>query len=183
MALTRINNQALTNVTSAGLPSGTMLQVKQGLGTTFTTVQQDGYVDLMSVNITPSSSSSKILINVVVAYGSTTNGYAAGRVLRVVGATDTALRVGDSYFTENRFDEASFALQGNSSNDTYKVWNTAFNYLDSPATTSQITYKVQGRADASYSSRAMYFNRSETNPGDGYNPPPWSTITVTEIAG
>jgi len=164
--------------------AGHVVQVKQVTGSSFVTNNSaSAYTDLMTLNITPSSSSNKIMCYIVVAYGGTTNSYAAGRLLRTVGGTSTALRLGNSHFTESRFTDASFGLQTNANaNDTYKVWNTAFNYLDSPSTTSQITYTVGAKADGSYSSRTFFFNRSETNPSDGYNPPPWSTMTLMEIA-
>ena len=164
--------------------AGHVVQVKQVTGSSFVTNNSaSAYTDLMTLNITPSSNNNKIMCHIVVAYGGSDNSYAAGRLLRTVGGTATALRVGNSYSTENRFTDASFGLQMNAAaNDTYKIKNTAFNYLDSPSTTSQITYTVSAKADAGYGSRTFFFNRSESNPGDGYNSPPWSTMTLMEIA-
>jgi len=64
MALTKLNNQSLSAVTSAGLPSGTVLQVQSSvqtgssIGQTGTTFTASGH----TVTITPASSSNKILI-------------------------------------------------------------------------------------------------------------------------
>ena len=164
--------------------AGHVVQVKQVTGSSFVTNNSaSAYTDLMTLNITPSSNSNKIMCYVVVAYGGSDNSYAAGRLLRTVGGTSTALRVGNANTTETRFADASFGLQMNASaNDTYKVKNTAFNYLDSPSTTSEITYTVGAKADAGYSSRTFFFNRSESHAGDGYTPPPWSSMTLMEIA-
>ena len=163
---------------------GHVVQVKQVTGSSFATNNSaSAYTDLMTLNIIPSSSSNKIMCYVVVAYGGSTNSYHAGRLLRTVSGTSTALRLGNAHFTESRFTDASFGLQMNGlANDQYKVWNTTFNYLDSPSTTSQITYTVGAKADGSYSSRTFFFNRSESNPSDGYNPPPWSSMTLMEIS-
>ena len=141
------------------------------------------WTNLMNINITPVSTSSKIQVSVIVCYGGTDNSYAAGRLLRTIGSSGTVLRNGNAHFTETRFSDASFGMQMNASaNDQYKIWNTTYNYLDSPNTTSQITYAVEMLCDASYGSRIVYYNRSHLNPSDGYNPPPWSSITLQEIA-
>ena len=163
---------------------GHVIQTLQVKGTGFSaTNAASAWTNLMTLNITPVSTSSKIQVSIVVCYGGTDNSYAAGRLLRTVGGSGTVLRNGNAYFTETRFTDASFGMQTNSSaNDQYKVWNTAYNYLDSPNTTSQITYAVEMLCDASYASRIVFFNRSHLNPGDGYSPPPWSSITAQEIA-
>ena len=63
MALTKLNNQSLSAVTSAGLPTGTVLQVLSTVKTdTFDTNSTMEDVTGLSVTITPSSSSNKILI-------------------------------------------------------------------------------------------------------------------------
>ena len=63
MALIKLNNQSLSNVTSAGLPSGTVLQVvyAKSTSTTFTSTSSS-YADVVTATITPSSSSSKVLV-------------------------------------------------------------------------------------------------------------------------
>ena len=64
MALIKLNNQSLANITSAGLPSGTVLQVQSSvqtgssIGQTGTTFTASGH----TVTITPASSANKILI-------------------------------------------------------------------------------------------------------------------------
>jgi hypothetical protein len=58
-------------------------------------------------------------------------------------------------------------------------WTTPMQFLDSPATTSAITYKVQGTCNGS--GRTIYVNRSATN-GDNINSyVAVSTITVMEV--
>ena len=70
MGLTRINNQALTDVTSAGLPTldsdklpaGSVLQVVNASSTTAVTVNSTTYTSIISATITPTSSSSKFFL-------------------------------------------------------------------------------------------------------------------------
>ena len=66
-------------------------------------------------------------------------------------------------------------------NDQYKIWQTTFMHLDTPASSAAVTYTFAIKADAN--SRNAYINRSNTNPTDGYNPRPVTTVTLMEIAG
>jgi len=77
MALIRLNNQSLTNVTSAGLPSGTVLQVVQADLDTFYSNNSNIPLDdtkpqiteggeILTCSITPTSATSKLLIDVVI---------------------------------------------------------------------------------------------------------------------
>ncbi len=61
-------------------------------------------------------------------------------------------------------------------NDTFKMWNTTFNYLDSPATTSQITYDVRAKA-----SPEIRINNNNNPDNISGRPCSVSTITLMEI--
>jgi len=130
MALTKLNNQSLSAVTSAGIPirSGSVLQVQQATGTT--TAQPSShntFVDCTAaVTITPSSSSSKILL-IHTAGGLMSNvGNASIRLLR----DSTVVVTSDRYAYKD-------------SNADYSPMNWTNQYLDSPSTTSAVTYKWQ----------------------------------------
>lgn len=136
MALTKLNNQSLSAVTSAGLPtlasanmpSGTVLQVKQATGTTVAQPSVDNtFVDCTAaVTITPSSSNSKILLM-----------HTAGGILANVGnASIRLLRDSTIVMTSIRHGYKD-------SNSNYSAMNWANQYLDSPSTTSAVTYKWQ----------------------------------------
>ena len=73
MALTRVNNQALSNITSAGLPSGSVLQAKTATKTDTQSTTSNSFTDItgLSVSITPSSTNSKILVLCTVCMSST----------------------------------------------------------------------------------------------------------------
>ena len=139
------------------------------------------YVEYLSLAITPKLATSKILVKTVTSFGGAANSYASGKCDRTIsGGATTTLKNGTHHHTENRFDDASFSLQCNNNNDTYKVWVNSFDFLDSPSTTSACTYKLHILTDAS--SRQSTVNRSVTNPSDGYNTPGNTTMTLMEIA-
>ena len=145
------NGQTLVadSSTSTGLkwatPSGggKVLQVVQDtLVTTFTT-SSASYVDTgLTVSITPSSATSKIMILVSApnSYssntGSVTHNYSVARVLR-----DATQLMTQAFGTYN------YAASSNPS-----IWiPVTMMTLDSPATTSAITYKVQAKVGSSAS--------------------------------
>lgn len=169
MALIKLNNQSLSAVTSAGLPSGTVLQVQSATQTSTTTMTTSTYADVsgMSVSITPSSTSSKILV-LVNMHVNPANG--VGVLWKLVrDATDIAVN------------NASFTSTGGHYSDTggsaSNVWSgNSVSHLDSPSTTSATTYKVQARAT---SSATFGINRRTTSGDFGGV----SSITVMEIAG
>lgn len=169
MALTRINNQALTNVTSAGLPSGSVLQVVEGKyeGTagTDTTLTDGTWTDLsLSASITPTSTSSKILVQVNLVYYVTSAAGFGARLLR--GST--------SIYDPSPSGATGPYIVYSNTNPKYGTCN--FSYMDSPSTTSSTTYKVQGN---SYNTNDAYVPNNGTA---GYNGASMSIILM-EIAG
>lgn len=175
MGLTRINNQALPTLDSGKFPSGTVLQVKQTLKTNTTSFATNGtFADItgLSVSITPTSTSSKILVNVDISVGQTNQSYAKGRLMR----GSTAIGVGDAATGE----ESTFSLNTSRYSGSYERNhdNASVMYLDSPSTTSSTTYKVQANT---YGNRAIYINYNDGDANVRANT--ISTITVMEIAG
>ena len=142
MAIITLNNNSLSSVTS--LPAGVggkVLQVVQGteLGSE-TTISSTSFADTgISASITPSSTSSKILISVTFHVSARDSDgtlcYVETQLLRNSSSIYKAGR-GQGY-------DQYYEIGGASSVD---IWSMAyFDYLDSPSTTSSITYKVQGR--------------------------------------
>lgn len=151
------------------LPAGVGGKVLQVVSTTKTdtfSTSSTSYTDLtgLSVSITPTSSSSKILILYSVVGKQTTT--PSMRLVR----NSTAICVADASGGLNQSTAGTF--QGGP--DQNQVTTVSGNYLDSPATTSSTTYKVQVITD----SGTVYYNRS---PND-FNARYTSTITVMEIA-
>ena len=129
---------------TAAAGGGKVLQVVQGTLTTDFTTTSGSYVDTgLSVSITPSSATSKIMaysagLGIAEGTGSLTSMLADFILVR----TSTQLqRLGIGY---NNFASASNSDQ---------FGNVNFSYLDSPSTTSATTYKIQAKASASTNAR------------------------------
>ena len=97
----------------------------------------------------------------------------------LVKRNGTIVVQGDTYGSRPRTSFAGGPYAGGT-NEAYSMSQVAFNYLDSPATTSSCTYTVEA---ANYTTYAIYVNRSHNfqNSAD-YDGVPVSTITVFEIA-
>ena len=163
MALIKLNNQSLSNITSAGLPSGTVLQVVQSTKTDVFSSTSTSSVDIgLSLSITPVSTSSKVLL-ICSVFASTTNSCS----LFLLRGSTVIINGSQSGYTRN----PTFAhMNSNSANGE----NVAYNYLDSPSTTSATTYKVQANTDFG----TFYINkRSDTFIN------PTSSLIAMEIAG
>ena len=136
MALTRINNNSLSNVTSAGLPSGSVIQVVQGTSlTSSTALHNNTFTSVMSVTITPTSSDSKFLLMFSGLVDSVGDSFFDARYTKTVGGTTTTVFA----------DWAVNAQNFGSSN--HHGGGYAMNYLDSPSTSSQITYDLEAKDD------------------------------------
>jgi hypothetical protein len=180
-SLTSLN---ATNISSgtlakARLPTGGVLQVLQGFKTdTFSTTStslQD--VSGLSVAITPTSSSSKFLIMVNLTY---LNTLFVGPVALLRNGT----QIGLADAAGSR--PIAFLYYSNSTNgSTDGQWvRESMDYLDSPATASAITYKIQASARADGQGGTMYINRSLADRNTvSYDARGVSSIVVMEIAG
>ena len=124
----------------AGVPTGGgggIIQTVQGVKTDTTSTTSTSYVDTgLSATITPSSSSSKILVKYHLGMSFRNQVFSGGCSL-VRGSTH--IFQGDSgagYQATNW--GWSLDSYGN-----YSMWNMSHEFLDSPATTSATTYKIQ----------------------------------------
>lgn len=148
--------------------TGSVLQVVSTAKTDSFSAASTSYTDItgLSATITPSSSSSKILIS------ANTNGSIVAYIQLL--RDSTAIFIGDTAGSRVRATQAIYAAAPNIPTAA------SFIYLDSPSTTSAITYKLQGRAE----SGTFYINRgsTDTDAGTSY-PRTASSITVMEIAG
>ena len=158
---------------------GHILQIVQGTKTdTFTSNSQTTFVDIgLSVAITPSSASSKVLIAYRVCTSMVAGGYSCALIL-VRGSTNIA--VGDAEGSRTRV--TSFAQSSSASAAGYNVFYQTTDFLDSPNTTSATTYKVTARGWNSQAGN-FYINRSEADSDSANFVRGISTITAMEIAG
>jgi hypothetical protein len=141
----------------------------------FTSSTTSTFADIsgLSVNITPTATSSKILImfllNIAVGGGS--------KHMRLV-RDSTAISIGDAG-SSNQI-QSTISSRPTSSNYDLDISPLAGNFLDSPSTTSQVTYKIQATLGATYNN-TIYINRSVSNSNNDFHPRPVSTITVMEV--
>ena len=121
---------AVTGLSKASLPTGSVLQVVNAVYSTETGYSSSTFIDTgLTATITPTSSTSKILVLVSQnGCGKQTNDTAI-RLKLLRGATDIL------YFSD-------IAGRTNTTAANY-VGSISASYLDSPATTSATTYKTQ----------------------------------------
>lgn len=134
------------------------------------------YTDVtgLSVTITPKSSTSKILVTVSIS--GCCNDAINSRAFYQIVRGSTAIGVGD--VASNR-STATGVFTTYSLGTNALILTSAVAYLDSPATTSATTYKIQAKTPPG---GTFYVNRTE-NDGDTANAPRViSTITVQEIS-
>jgi hypothetical protein len=173
MAITKLIADSL----GAGV-GGKVLQVVTTNKTDTFASTSSSQVDVtgLSVNITPSSTSSKIFVIVSLAVSNNNSvNSTRGRIVRVISAVETPLDNGD---TAGSRDTASFDIYQSNGNHQEKV---SLSYLDSPSTLSQCTYKIKLNNDGS--SGDFYVNRAHTDGSGSFSQVRTSsTITVMEIA-
>ena len=152
-----------------GLPSGSAGGIIQvvfsplATGSTVT-VNSSSFVDVMSASITPTRSDSKILVQVTSSpktNGSSSNFQFGAQIQR--GST--------TIMYDNEYLQMNNGYAPNSFNGAYTV-------LDSPASTSALTYKF--RVKETVDGRELYFDSSTDNTGNYYNK---HTMTLMEISG
>ncbi len=163
-----INGNGTITPKSAVQPTGSILQVVQTVKTDTTTSTTQGMADIpgLSLSITPSSTSSKILLMCSVNSGN--GGSNAVNFNWVRGSTNLAQNdtTGTNPATFTMYSSASITIQ-----DTI-----SHTFLDSPNTTSATTYKIQWGA---YTTGTRTINMYSG--GTYYHGV--STITAMEIAG
>jgi len=164
-------------ITNSGTANGfgKILQVVSTTKTdVFSSSTVNQFVDItgLSVAITPRATSSKILV----LYDTQMSGTELF-FIQLVRAS-TAIKVGDSD-SANRKEVTVGGVFQSSNND--KVAPIAGNFLDSPSTTSAVTYKLQGQVYDSGNSFKV--NASVNDANAAYAGRGASTITVMEVEG
>ena len=146
-----------------GLPSGAsggIIQVVQVTKTDQFATSSTSYTDVtgLSASITPTRSDSKILVRVCVMIG--TGNTANDNFIRLLRGSTNILTT--DFCVRND--------EGTSNNTEYTI-----EVLDSPSTTSQTTYKLQGKAETN----EIFVNRR----GSPTVTMGQSTITLMEVSG
>lgn len=149
-----------------------VLQANQATSTTVQTITSQTWVDLsgMSVSITPKSTSSRIKVSISIAC-SAADGTSSATQL---GLFRNGTQVGGGAGTNGGW---GFVGMTSYMRPQIQVWN--FNFIDSPATTAALTYKIS--AYLSRGAGTFVFNQYqwvETWSGQSGR----STIIVEELA-
>jgi len=164
---------------TARLPAGSVLQVvsvTKTNTTSFVSSSTNAYVDItgMSVTITPTSATSKILVMYTACVSQSDTATIHIRLLR----NSTSIGQGDS--SGNRLGD-SLIWRPNGNQYAFDIAPLSSSFLDSPATTSATTYKLAATLGSTYSG-TFYLNRSWDDTNSDYSGRTASTITVMEIA-
>jgi len=168
-------------VPTDGVPTGGgggIIQVKQTLKTDSFYTNSQSYTDItgMTISITPKFNTSKILLQCNLQFGGALNLYAPVRLLR--GST----HIGQSTVYSGGQTNATFSLNVTDNSGTashYKIFSTVYQILDSPATTSTVTYKLQV---SSWVGRDFYLNRSQQDSGAAWTHGASSSMTAMEVS-
>ena len=168
--------QLTGTIAASALPAGSVLQVKSTTKTDTFTMSGATLTDVtgLSVTITPTNSANKIyVVYSLTAAGQNASGGVVFQLVR--GSTDIA--EGDANGSRPRLTGSAPYIA-----DPNVVNSIGGNFLDSPATTSATTYKLQVAAS---STGSVSVNRSQSyaNSASNYDGTFVSTITVMEIAG
>ena len=172
-----ITSDGAGNLTAGTIPAktigtGAIIQVVNDSDTTNTVVQTTNYTDTgLSASITPSSTSSKILIIISQDFAieniSPTNNVTGGfKLLR----DSTTLYTGSD--DGNSFGMRYFNTVGAGTQGINNVWN--YTFFDTPSSTSALVYKTQCRT---YNTDSRFRLNNQIN---GISK---SFITLIEIAG
>ena len=145
---------ALGGSTTIATGGGKIGQVLQSVLTTKVAATSQSFIDIgLSVSITPSATSSKILVSCALMLGS--------------GITGS-----NNFYQMVRGSTVLQLPQQTRNPDTVAAKSYVSQLLDSPSSTSELTYKIQCKAEAN----EFFVNRNGSNTQNGY-----STITVMEV--
>ena len=173
MGLIRLNTRSAPSSTF-----GNVLQVKHAESNAISTHAAgiETFSDSnLTINFTPISTSSKLLLHVSFIYGSTESAGLQCRIKKIIGGVTTFLffdnpATGNQRTTLGNLRAAQNVAQGNGTFSTI--------IEDSPSTTSAIAYTLQGCMQAA--SGTMYINSRNDGLIDCDR---MGHITITEIAG
>ena len=159
-------------MTWAEAGGGKIGQVVQTVKTDVFSTTSSSFVDVtgLTVNITPSATSSKILVNVNLSIHSSDNAI-SGQLFR----DSTQIALGDA--SSNRARSFGSGAYGGTIGNTILLYpNTSF--LDSPNTSSQVTYKVKG---AAVGGGTLYYGRTHDDTDNSQFARTIQSITVMEV--
>ena len=158
-----------------GLPSGSsggIIQIKQTVVTSTKSTTSTSFENIsgLAVSITPTRADSKIMLMAQLSLSQ--ENWVKRIHLLITGGNAATNYIGD----DGTGIESALTVCSRV-NDGYAQLPAYLNYLDSPSTTSSVTYQVQWRVEAN----TGYLNRSHG--GDSLSGLNASTITAMEVSG
>ena len=165
-----------TIANTAGVTNNRVLQVVSTTKTDTFSSGSTSFVDVtgMSANITPASANNKILVSYNLNVSNPGAGYSSSwKIVR----NSTDIGIGDASGSKIRTTSQVWA-------DTYGfvIWHPNASFLDSPLSTSQLTYKIQAMTHYG-ASFPFFLNRGQAEGDSAHYGRTISTITLMEIAG
>lgn len=157
-----------------------VLQVVQVVKTDSFTTTSTSFTDItgLSATITPSATSSKVLILSDIAYSVGSTNYTSGQ-LQLTGG-NVASYLGDAAGSRTR--AMGFMKFTNGPDIFYSIMRNTLCYLDSPNTTAATTYKWQGRIQTNSATPLLCINRSAFDGNAAEDARVGSSITLLEIS-
>lgn len=172
------NGSTKATLNSSGFSyPGAVLQVLQATKTDTFSVTGSDFTDVtgLSISITPSSSSNKILVLTHLHIDSTVGGYTnPWRIMR----NSTAIAIGDASGSKRQATSTGTSVY---TTGPLQGVHQAAMWLDSPSTTSSTTYKIQV-ATYTNSAGTTFINRGGTDDDNINHSRTASSIIVMEIA-
>jgi len=179
MALSKIQSESINladnfafSGTVSGAGGGKVGQVVQTVKTDVFSTTSTSFVDVtgLTASITPSATSSKVLVTVNLCVASKDNSISS---ILLRGSTQIAL--GDAASNRTRAFGAS-AYEAHIGDGTQMPYNT--NFLDSPNSVSEQVYKIQG---AAIGGQTLYYGRGGADTDNAQHARTIQIITLTEI--
>jgi hypothetical protein len=164
-------------VPAANAPLGSVIQVVQAIKTDTFTASSSTFVNItgMSATITPSSTTSKILVAISVAQTSNNQNFStAFRITR----NGSAIGVGNAAGSRLQSNFQGTTVGSGDHLNTY-----AYSYLDSPASTSALTYQLQFAMEGGIQGAVNIISNGDSDQAnDPKRARPSSTVILMEIA-
>ena len=170
-----IKDGQVDGVDVSGITSGKILQVVQ---TTEDTAYSNGgssYTSVLSTSITPSATTSKVLILVSAHFSMSTDTYGGATLLR--GGTEISKSTQTS--GGGNANQYTVPINNRSGDAQWEARTISINFLDTPSTTSATTYALGFRKD--YGSQLMY-NRPNATNNAAYHWNVTSHMTLLEVS-
>lgn len=161
-------------IPKADLPAGTILQVATWRETSPFTSTATAFTSLLAVSITPRSTSSQMYI--VCTLNGTFTGADSGR-RNIMSFFRDSTNISNANAPSTRSPAMGGFLTQSAASQYQTITITA---LDSPATTSAISYSIRTRME---SGDTLYINRVGSESDSALYPRGVSTITVFEVQG